>query len=230
MNSLNFIKNCLLSLLLVFNLSFKKQTGTPDVEIMLPTKIKTSEVQFKDTNKPPYKKYFNGRNFSKWVLPEGNIWWKIEDKVIKAKSGLNKKGSILWTEKEFKNYKVRLKFKFIGGTIDSGIFMRGDNHLNPQIQIGISGSLKRDMTGSPYVPKKGYPKEATAAASVLKMNGWNTIEAQAIDNNYKVWINGKYVMDYDLENANLNGPVGIQLHPNREMEIWFKDISIAKIK
>ena len=114
MNSLNFIKNCLLSLLLVFNLSFKKQTGTPDVEITLPTKIKTSEVQFKDTNKPPYKKYFNGRNFSKWVLPEGNIWWKIEDKVIKAKSGLNKKGSILWTEKEFKNYKVRLKFKFIG--------------------------------------------------------------------------------------------------------------------
>ncbi|MGY8944448.1 MAG: 3-keto-disaccharide hydrolase [Flavobacteriales bacterium] len=226
MNSINFIKNYLLSLLLVFNLSFAKQTGAPNVEIAVPV----TNVKFQSTNKPPYKKYFNGRNFSKWVLPEGNIWWKIEDKVIKAKSGLNKKGTILWTEKEFKNYKVRLKFKFIGGTIDSGIFMRGDNHLNPQIQIGISGSLKRDMTGSPYVPKKGYPKEATATASVLKMNGWNTIEAQAIDNNYKVWINGKYVMDYDLENANLNGPLGIQLHPNREMEIWFKDISIAKIK
>ena len=226
MDSVNFIKNYLLSLLLVFNLSFAKQPGATDVEINLPV----TTVKFENTNKPPYKKYFNGRNFSKWVLPEGNIWWEIEDKVIKAKSGLNKKGTILWTEKEFKNYKVRLKFKFIGGTIDSGIFMRGDNHLNPQIQIGISGSLKRDMTGSPYVPKKGYPKEATATASVLKMNGWNTIEAQAIDNNYKVWINGKYVMDYDLENANLNGPVGIQLHPNREMEIWFKDISIAKIK
>jgi len=226
MDSVNFIKNYLLSLLLVFNLSFAKQPGATDVEINLPV----TTVKFENTNKPPYKKYFNGRNFSKWVLPEGNIWWKIEDKVIKAKSGLNKKGTILWTEKEFKNYKVRLKFKFIGGTIDSGIFMRGDNHLNPQIQIGISGSLKRDMTGSPYVPKKGYPKEATAAASVLKMNGWNTIEAQAIDNNYKVWINGEHVMDYDLEDANLIGPVGIQLHPNREMEIWFKDISIAKIK
>jgi hypothetical protein len=226
MDSVNFIKNYLLSLLLVFNLSFAKQPGATDVEINLPV----TTVKFENTNKPPYKKYFNGRNFSKWVLPEGNIWWKIEDKVIKAKSGLNKKGTILWTEKEFKNYKVRLKFKFIGGTIDSGIFMRGDNHLNPQIQIGISGSLKRDMTGSPYVPKKGYPKEATATASVLKMNGWNTIEAQAIDNNYKVWINGEHVMDYDLEDANLIGPVGIQLHPNREMEIWFKDISIAKIK
>ena len=109
MNSINFIKNYLLSLLLVFNLSFAKQTGAPDVEINLPV----TTVKFENTNKPPYKKYFNGRNFSKWVLPEGNIWWKIEDKVIKAKSGLNKKGTILWTEKKFKNYKVRLKFKFI---------------------------------------------------------------------------------------------------------------------
>ena len=230
MNAINFSKTCLLSFLLMFNSSFTKESEEPEAEIYLTEMFETSEVKYKDAIKPPYKKYFNGRNFSKWVLPEGNIWWKIENKVIKAKSGLNKKGTILWTEKEFKNYKVRLKFKFISGTIDSGIFMRGDNHLNPQIQIGISGSLKRDMTGSPYVPKKGYPKEATAAASVLKIKGWNTIEAQAIDNNYKVWINGEHVMDYDLENANLNGPVGIQLHPNREMEIWFKDISIAKIK
>ena len=230
MNTVNFSKTCLLSFLLMFNLSFTKESEKPETEIYLTEMFETSEVKYKDTIKPPYKKYFNGRNFAKWVLPDGNIWWKIEDKVIKAKSGLNKKGTILWTEKEFDNYKVRLKFKFIAGTIDSGIFMRGENHLNPQIQIGISGSLKRDMTGSPYVPKKGYPEEATAAASVLKIKGWNTIEAQAIDNNYKVWINGEHVMDYDLENANLNGPVGIQLHPNREMEIWFKDISIAKIK
>ena len=230
MNTINFSKTCLLSFLLMFNLSFTKESEEPEAEIYLTEMFETSEVKYKDAIKPPYKKYFNGRNFSKWVLPDGNIWWKIEDKVIKAKSGLNKKGTILWTEKEFDNYKVRLKFKFIGGTIDSGIFMRGENHLNPQIQIGISGSLKRDMTGSPYVPKKGYPKEAIATASVLKMNDWNTIEAQAIGNNYKVWINEEYVMDYDLENANLNGPIGIQLHPNREMEIWFKDISIAKIE
>ena len=44
--------------------------------------------------------------------------------------------------------------------VDSGIFIRGENPQNPQIQIGISGSLNRDMTASPYVPKQGYPIEA----------------------------------------------------------------------
>ena len=113
MNSINFLKIYLLSLLLVFNLSFAKQTGAPDVEITFPEKT----VKFESTNKPPYKKYFNGRNFSKWVLPEGNIWWKIEDKIIKAKSGLNKKGSILWTEKDFENYKVRLNLNLLAAQL-----------------------------------------------------------------------------------------------------------------
>jgi hypothetical protein len=51
--------------------------------------------------------------------------------------------------------------------------------------------------------------------------------AEAIGNRYRVWLNGEQVMDYTMEDANLNGPVGIQLHSKREMEIWYKSIDIA---
>ena len=61
-----------------------------------------------------------------------------------------------WTEKEYKNFEMELGFRFIDGTIDSCIHLRNSD----QIQIGISGSLKRDMTCSPYIPGKGYPVEA----------------------------------------------------------------------
>ena len=105
--------------------------------------------------------------------------------------------------------------------------MRGDDEFNPQIQIGVSGSLKRDMTGSPYIPKKGYPKEAIKVSDILKMDDWNLMEAEAIGNDYRVWFNGIFVMDYKLEQANLKGPVGIQLHSKRNMEILYKDIDIA---
>ena len=60
-------------------------------------------------------------------------------------------------QEKVQNFVVQLDFKFGEGTVDSGIFMRGDDEKNPQIQIGESGSLKRDMTASPYVPKSGYP-------------------------------------------------------------------------
>ena len=177
-----------------------------------------------------YESYFDGSDLSKWVLPKNNIWWTPENGVLKVKSGPDQTGSILWTKDRFDNFKVRLKFKFVSGTIDSGIFLRGDDQNNPQIQIGISGSLKRDMTASPYVPKQGYPKEAKKVADFLKENDWNKLVIEAIGNRYRVWLNGKHVMDYTLKEANLSGPIGIQLHTKRDMELSFKDIEIASFK
>ena len=54
------------------------------------------------------------------------------------------------------------------------------------------------------------------------------MEAEAFGDRYRVWFNGVFVMDYKLEEANIQGPVGIQLHSNRNMEILYKDIDIAR--
>ena len=42
---------------------------------------------------------FNGTDFSGWKVPESNIWWKVQNGLISAKSGPDQSGSILWTEK-----------------------------------------------------------------------------------------------------------------------------------
>lgn len=172
---------------------------------------------------------FNGKNFANWVEPENNIYWTVKDGILHVKNGPDKKGSILWTEETFGDFVVQLDFKMGDGTVDSGIFMRGDGADAPQIQIGESGSLKRDMTASPYVPKQGYPVEAEGIEDLLKPDAWNTMKAQAIGNVYTVWLNGKKVMTYTLENAKLQGPIGLQLHPKREMSIAFKNISLARL-
>ena len=181
-------------------------------------------------NDPKMQSIFNGTDLNHWKVPDNNIWWSVDEGVLWAKSDTDRKGSILWSTKEYKDFVVQVDFKFGEGTIDSGIFMRGDSKKNPQIQIGESGSLKRDMTGSPYVPSLGYPVEAEGIKALLKMNDWNTIKAMARGNTYKVWLNGKEVMNYSLENANLEGPIGIQLHPNRDMTIQFKNIEVADLK
>ena len=178
---------------------------------------------------PKMKPAFNGKTFKGWVVPEDNIWWRIDNGILSCKNGPNQKGSILWTKKKYRNFVVELDFRFGGGTVDTGIFMRGDGPDSPQIQIGMSGSLKRDMTGSPYVPKQGYPVEATGVKELLRTDDWNTIRAQAIGNVYKVWLNGQEVLTYTMENALLTGPVGLQLHPNREMSADFRNIRIAKL-
>ncbi|MGB5553526.1 MAG: DUF1080 domain-containing protein [Flavobacteriaceae bacterium] len=172
---------------------------------------------------------FNGKDFENWIEPENNTWWRSENGILYVQSDTTQTGSILWTQERFTDFVVQMDFKFGEGTIDSGIFMRGDDEKNPQIQIGESGSLKRDMTASPYVPKLGYPLEAEGIAELLKMNDWNTIKAMAVGNTYKVWLNGKEVLDYSLEAANLEGPIGIQLHPGRDMSIHYRNIMVGKL-
>ncbi|WKN40426.1 3-keto-disaccharide hydrolase [Tunicatimonas pelagia] len=181
---------------------------------------------FIQADDPKMKKIFNGKNLKGWVEPENNIWWSVEDGILKVKSGPDQTGSILWTKKEYTDFVVQADFKMGEGTVDSGIFLRHDSQ---QIQIGESGSLKRDMTGSPYIPGKGYPVEAEGVADLLKMDDWNTMKAQAVGNKYTVWLNGQEVMNYTSENAVEQGPIGIQLHPNREMSIEYRNIMAAEL-
>ncbi len=177
---------------------------------------------------PEMESIFNGDDLQHWNVPNTGEW-SVQDGVLLAKSNSEKKGSILWTKEKFDDFVVQLDFKFVDGTIDSGIFMRGDDEKNPQIQIGISGSLKRDMTGSPYVPGASYPVEAEGIKKLLKPKAWNTMKARAKGNTYTVWLNGEEVMNYTMEDANLNGPIGLQLHPGKEMAIEFKNIQVGQL-
>lgn len=175
---------------------------------------------------PKMKKIFNGKNLKGWVVPENNIWWSANDGLLTAKSGPEKKGSILWTEKEYGDFIVQGDFKMGEGTVDSGFFLRSEDQ---QIQIGISGSLKRDMTGSPYIPGKAYPVEAKGVKDLLKLDDWNTMKIQAKGNVYTVWLNGQEVTTYTSENVPDKGPIGLQLHPGNQMSIDFRNIMVAEL-
>ncbi|WP_202928096.1 3-keto-disaccharide hydrolase [Cyclobacterium salsum] len=173
------------------------------------------------------KSIFNGKSLKGWTVePEDNIWWTVENGMISVANDPSKTGSTLWTKKEYSDFIVQMDFLMGKGTVDSGIFLRSDKD---QIQIGISGSLQRDMTGSPYIPGKSYPVEAEGVKALLKTDEWNTMKVKVIDQTYTVWLNGEEVMTYTSENMPEKGPIGLQLHPNNEMSIAFKNIQVGKL-
>ena len=163
-----------------------------------------------------------------WKVPKGNEaskWYQATNNILEVRSGPKKKGSVLWTKKEYQDFEVSLEFRFIDGIIDSGIHLRNSD----QIQIGISGSLKRDMTCSPYIPGKGYPVEAKNIKKLLKPKDWNQMRIRAVGQNYTVWLQGEEVMKYKSSSAKEKGPIGIQLHGSRNMKIDFKDILVKEL-
>ncbi|MDG1806833.1 MAG: DUF1080 domain-containing protein [Pirellulaceae bacterium] len=169
---------------------------------------------------------FNGTDFSGWKLPTENLWWKIDQGTLIGKNDPAEKGSILWTEKKYRDFILEFEFRMGEGTVDSGVFVRNDKE---QIQIGISGSLKRDMTASPYIAGKGYPVEAKNVSNLLRKDDWNGMKIVSQGPNYSVWLNGEHVMNYRSETAVDEGPLGLQLHPNRKMEIFFRNLRLAEL-
>lgn len=120
---------------------------------------------------------------------------------------------------------VEVEYKDVSGVVDSGIFLRGEND---QIQIGISGSLKRDLTASPYIPGLRYPLEAKVDG-ILKPGDWNSLKVKVVGQTYTAWLNGKEVMTYTSEKIPASGAVGIQLHPGNVMSIQYRKIKLAEI-
>ena len=177
---------------------------------------------------PKLKPIFNGKDLSGWEVPDGNDeagWYKAVEGVLKIQSGSKKKGSILWSKKKYRNFVVEFEFRMGEGRVDSGVHVR----TKDQIQIGISGSLNRDMTCSPYIPGKGYPVEAKNIKKLLRPKDWNTMRIQAIGKEYTVWLQGEKVMTYKSDSAIDEGPIGIQLHGGRNMGIDYRKLKLAEL-
>ncbi len=174
---------------------------------------------------PELRPLFNGTDFTGWEEPEDNVWWTIEEGVLIGRNDPELRGSVLWTSKVYTDFVLQLDFRFGSEDLDSGVFIRKEAE---QIQIGISRSLQRDMTGAPYISGKGYPVEGVGVSAVLKQEDWNTMVIEVVGNVYTVTLNGQRVLEYPSLTAADEGPIGLQIHANLDMQIAFRNILIAE--
>jgi hypothetical protein len=177
-------------------------------------------------NEPSFKKLFNGKNLKGWIATAEKESWNVVNGLLDVKSSAERKGSILWTQKKFTDFILQIDFKMGDGIVDSGVFLKSEAN---QIQIGISGSLKIDKTGSPYMPGKGYPVTATNVPEILKPKEWNTLRIKCQETYFTVWLNGVEVLQYLSDTIPPEGPIGLQLHPKNQMAIQFRNILIQPI-
>ncbi len=166
-----------------------------------------------------------GRAF--WRFPSPNPWWTVRDGVLTGAQDPGLKGSILESRDAFRDLIVDLEYRYTGD-VDSGIFLRADRGY--QCQIGISRSLKRDMTASIYDAKRMYVAEAKPAPALNRAGEWNRLRIEARGDRFRHWLNGILVLDYTDPAFAGAGPVGLQLHPGvRDMRIEFRNIRVLRL-
>ena len=171
------------------------------------------------------KPIFNGKDLSGWKVPAENPWWSVSpDGTLVGKEDEKKKGNVLYTEKSYKDLVFEAEAKW-SGEIDSGFFFRKPE---AQVQIGVSRSLKKDMTASIYAGG-GYPGKAEGVDKLLKEGDWNHFKVEVKGSTYKVWLNGQHVLTYESDKHPNPGPIGLQIHGGVKMTVEFRNLKVKEL-
>jgi len=177
---------------------------------------------------PKLEPIFNGKDLTGWTSPQMESYWRVENGVLIGENDAALKGHYLWSEKTYGDFVLEFDVRWMG-EIDSGVEIRSPKM---QLQLGVSRSLKRDMTGSFYVGKPGYPEagQAKTAAQLMRPPGeWNTFRLEARGTTFTVWINGKPASSYRDEKFSGAAPLGLQIHDGLKMKVEYRNIRAAAL-
>ena len=182
---------------------------------------------------PNLEPLFNGKDLTGFKAEGSTEFWRVENGVLIGENNAAKKGNYLWTEKEYGDFVIEFDVRWKGTPprgVDTGIEMRKPNI---QLQLGISGSLKVDMSGSWYTGgKEKYPEAGQAKEAKTLMNPegeWNHFRIQAKGDTFTCWINGKKASEYTDAKFSGAGPLGLQIHPGVEMKCEYRNVNLAEL-
>lgn len=177
--------------------------------------------------KPTWKPLMDGKTLKGWHKV-GDGKWTVEDGAFVGRANKEKLYGLLVSDKAFKDFTVRLKFKCLSG--DSGFYIRTiikppEKAHGLQVQVGPPGS----GTGGIYEsygrgwidkPKPGQEKKFN------KANDWNEMTIAAHGGHVVVHVNGVKSAELKNEPSRPEGHFALQMHSGCVMQVLFKDIEI----
>jgi len=177
-----------------------------------------------------FKPLFDGKSLNGWIGDPD--LWRVENGQIIGSTDNQEilHNSFLATQKSFKNFVLRVKFKLRNGK--SGIQLRSELHDGYRV-TGYQADIAADQNlGNLYEEGGRGILAKTNARDILHLNAndWNEYVITASDSNIQQQLN-RLTVDYDERQSSgaAQGCIALQLHAGPRMEIHFKDIAIREL-
>ncbi len=184
-------------------------------------------------DEPMFVPLFNGEDLAQFNPADSGRYWRVENGVLVGENDAALTGHYLTTEKSYRDFVVEFDVRWTTSTprgVDTGVEMRSPPI---QLQLGVSGSLRVDMSGSFYTGgKPAYPENGQAkdARTLMKPEGeWNTFRVQAKGNTFTCWINGVKASEYTDPKFAGAASLRFQIHPGVPMRCEYRAIQIAEL-
>jgi hypothetical protein len=65
---------------------------------------------------------------------------------------------------------------------------------------------------------------------LLKAGDWNSMRIIVTGPHYTVFLNGTQILDWTSDSTTPSGPIGLQLHANKEMTVHFRNLKMTEKK
>ena len=177
---------------------------------------------------------FDGKDLSGWKA--NGERWAVEKGTILGESTANKYG-YLTTEKTYRNFDLRLKFKGeaegnAGVFLHSRIIGISPEH-GPDIegmQVEVDPSPGKHTGGLYESGGRGWVAMPSAETEkALKAGEWNELEVSVHGNHIVTHLNGVQVVDFtDSSPKFTDGVIGLQIHTGGGVKVRWKDIYVQE--
>ena len=182
---------------------------------------------------PGFKRLFDGKTLKGWKGREG--LWKVEDGAIMGQTTPEtrlKHNDFLYTEKEYGDFELRLKFRLINH--NSGVQIRSKVHKDYRVTGYQADIAERRYTGILYEEGgRGILADVDQKkiAKIVKKGDWNDYRILCQGKRLQFWINGQPTITYTekKDSAPTKGVIAFQLHGGPPMKVYFKDIIIKDL-
>jgi hypothetical protein len=178
---------------------------------------------------------FNGKDLSGWKN-NGDEKWIVEQATILCESAANKYG-YLTTEKTYRDFHLRLKFKGEAAG-NSGVFFHSRiTGINPEhgpdiegMQVEVDPSVGKHTGGLYESGGRGWVKMPTVEGEqALKLGEWNDLEVSVHGNHIVTQLNGVKIVDFTDDAPKFtDGVIGLQIHTGGGVRMRWKDIFIQE--
>lgn len=178
---------------------------------------------------------FNGKDLTGWHK-NGDEKWAVEDGTILCESAANKYG-YLTTEKAYRDFRLRLKFKGEAAG-NSGVFFHSHiTGIDPQhgpdiegMQVEVDPNVGKHTGGLYESGGRGWVAMPTAEGEqTLRPGEWNDLEVIVDGVHIVTRLNGVKIADFRDSAPKFNdGVIGLQIHTGGGVKMRWKDIYIQE--
>jgi hypothetical protein len=175
---------------------------------------------------------FNGKDLDGW---EGHSkhWSVVNGSIVGKNTEEVPVSTYLLTKRKFSDFRITAKVKLVESEMHSGIAFWGRVAPEKNDPYTYAGHLVMFPSGwgmYDLYGRNGLKVDPAPAKKVGKQHDWNDIEILAQGNRVRVAVNGTLVVDWRDPQPEriLEGPLGLQLHSNKEaQEVQFRDLILT---